>query len=209
VRTKCNEAVGLSPRRGTPRAGDASTVCDRMGEPIQDGIPRLNYYFGSPRIESESIYALVDSADGSVSVLMALPFVPIVGVRYAFALPDSSLPITGRREKITTKQLIRQGLFRTPISAPSLSLTLAARCWVQNPSSGPYLPFASPSTNCRKSLSASTELSYWPFSYPFLTSSKIRSMARRLAASFPTLSWLARRSGNSVFTIGLLDYACP
>jgi hypothetical protein len=47
-------------------------------------------YFGSPRIESESIYALVDSADGSVSVLMALPFVPVIGVRYAFALPANS-----------------------------------------------------------------------------------------------------------------------
>jgi hypothetical protein len=53
----------------------------------------LKVYFGSPRIESESIYALVDSADGSVSVLMALPFVPAIGVRYAFALPDSSLPL--------------------------------------------------------------------------------------------------------------------
>ena len=86
-------SVGLNPGevrgRDTARAGDVTT-CDSMSKPIQDGIPRLNYYFGSPRIESESIYALVDSADGSVSVLMALPFVPIVGVRYAFALPDSS-----------------------------------------------------------------------------------------------------------------------
>src|SRR5271169_4135881 len=51
-----------------------------------------------PGLNLECIYALVDSADGSVSVLMALPFVPTVGVRYAFALPDRSL----LREERTT-----------------------------------------------------------------------------------------------------------
>jgi hypothetical protein len=31
----------------TPRADDLNTVGDSMRKPIQDGIPRLNYYFGS------------------------------------------------------------------------------------------------------------------------------------------------------------------
>jgi hypothetical protein len=59
-------------------------------EPNSEDTCALKVYFGSLRIESESIYALVDSADGSVSVLMALPCVPAIGVRCAFALPDSS-----------------------------------------------------------------------------------------------------------------------